>query len=232
MKCCANCEWSISPECEDEIIREQHYSEEDLNRPKAGDRVWGYSHNGKFVCDNHKYIEVGIETYVLYDDKYLGEGYFIISEYYNQIIKFIKIYKTNYFGLPSYSIRGYEVDSVDTDDRNFREIEISVDRKTELFDIISSFANSLNNDRLYALDPKHYGKNNLSAEVYKNTAFLILAKDIWRSRGGTNFIDIELGDHLTCEKYNEIAKFYKALEEISLGKTKEDTIKRILKISK
>ena len=232
MKCCANCEWSISPEIEDIILKEQGYDEDDINRPKAGDCVWGYSHNGKYVCDHHKYIENGIDTYVLYDDKYLGEGYFIITEYEEQIVKFIKIYKTNYFGLPSYSIRGYEVDSVDTDDRNFREIEISAGRDNVLFDIISNFANGLNKERIYTIDSRNYGKNNLTAEVYKNTAFLVLAKDIWKVRCPSNFIDIELGDHLTCDRYNEVAHLYKSLEEITSNKTKEDTIKRILKISK
>ncbi|MBE6153030.1 MAG: hypothetical protein E7166_02215 [Firmicutes bacterium] len=57
MKCCSNCEWSISPELEDEIKEEQRYDENDLNRPHAGDCVIGMKPNKNYYCDSHQYIQ-------------------------------------------------------------------------------------------------------------------------------------------------------------------------------
>lgn len=231
MRCCANCEWSISPECEEEIMRENHYEENDPDRPRAGDCVLGYSHNDEYVCENHKYIENNINTYVLYDDKYWGEGYFIVTEYEKEIIKFVKLYKSTYYELPSYHIRGYEVGSLDNGNGKFREIEIKVDRREELFKIICNFASMLNGERLYTCGAPIYGKNNLSAEVYKNTAYLILAKDILKAKQ-PYFVDIELGDNLTYEEYEAVSTLFRELSQISAGTVKDSTMKRILKISK
>ena len=57
MKCCSNCEWSISPELEDEIKEEQRYDENDPNRPHAGDCVIGMKPNKNYYCDSHQYIQ-------------------------------------------------------------------------------------------------------------------------------------------------------------------------------
>ena len=238
MKCCGNCEWSISPCDEEQIMEEQCYDEDDLARPRAGDCCLNVEHNGRFVCDNHKYLNDGLETYVLYDDKYMGCGYFIIYQYNGEIIKFLKIYKTECFGFPSYSIRGYEADCTDKEylleDKKFREIEFEVSNfssQLELFEVIKNLANRLNNDRIYTINYEH-GMNNFCAEVYKDTAFLILAKDIWKVKMPSDFIDVQLGDYLTCDKYEEVSLLFNDLAEISSGIAKEDTIKKILKISK
>jgi len=50
MKCCANCEWSISPELEEESLEEQGYQEDDINRPHAGDCVIGMEHDKNYYC--------------------------------------------------------------------------------------------------------------------------------------------------------------------------------------
>lgn len=62
MKCCANCEWGISPELEEEIMAEQGYKEDDPNRPHAGDCVIGMKHDEKYYCSSHLYIQ-GYEKY-------------------------------------------------------------------------------------------------------------------------------------------------------------------------
>ncbi len=62
MKCCANCEWSISPELEEEIMEEQRYEEDDPNRPRAGDCVIGLKHDENYYCSSHQYIQ-GYEEY-------------------------------------------------------------------------------------------------------------------------------------------------------------------------
>lgn len=48
----------------------------------------------------------------------------------------------------------------------------------------------------------------------------------------TDLIDAELGDNLTCTKYEEVSTFYRNLERVAYQRAKESTIKRILKISK
>lgn len=231
-KCCANCEWHISPEDEEEIMKKEHYKEDDPNRPKAGDCSWGYNHNGKYVCDNHKYIDVMLSTDILYDDKYLGKGFFIITKYCNEIIRFVKIYRTGSYDLPSYSVRAYEIGSVDTDNKGFREMAIEASKEDALFEAISSFADSLNWKCLYSLDKSQYGQNNLSAEVYKNTAFLVFTKGMSGVMPGANFVDIELGDHLTCKNYEAVSLLFRDLAKISQGQAETKTIKKILKISK
>lgn len=46
------------------------------------------------ICKQHEYIEElrDYKTYAMYDENYLGVGYFIISELDGDIVKFAKIY--------------------------------------------------------------------------------------------------------------------------------------------
>ena len=122
MKRCTNCEWNISP-VEEEIIREQRHIEGDSSRQKKG--IHGNVHNNKFACEYHTYCGIDKDnTYVLYDDKYLGPGYFIITEYNGEIIKFLKIYITNNNGIIGYSIRGYEDSFLDELHRKIVDIKV------------------------------------------------------------------------------------------------------------
>ena len=108
-RCCGNCEWSISPECEEEIMKENHYEEDDPTRPRAGDCCLGIEHNGCFACEHHEYISGGLETYVFYDDNDKLPGYYVVSEYYDHIIKYLKLYRTGVYGNYSYGIKAYEI---------------------------------------------------------------------------------------------------------------------------
>ena len=69
MRWCGNCEWSFSPEDEDELRREYHGEDYDLdaNTPKAGDCSIGCIHNDNFYCASHTYNEYSVD----YQD-YLG----------------------------------------------------------------------------------------------------------------------------------------------------------------
>ena len=77
------------------------------------------------------------EVYVLYDNKYFGDGYFIIVEEKEKIKKFLKISK---FGQDMY-MRGFEVGSHDKDDMIFRNINFSVNEKSDLYPIFSELYN-------------------------------------------------------------------------------------------
>ena len=69
MRCCGNCEWSFSPEDEDELWREYYGEDYDLdaNTIKAGDCALGCIHNDNFYCASHTYNEYSSD----YQD-YLG----------------------------------------------------------------------------------------------------------------------------------------------------------------
>lgn len=233
MKCCANCGWSISPTDEEEMLKEIEYNEEDIFRPKAGDCCLGIPHNGNFVCKEHLFSENMIGIDVLYDDKYLGIGYFIIAKYSDEIVNFIKIYKTD-GGLTKYNIRGCEVDSIEDKNKQFSEIKIKISsvEHPELFNIISEFAKSINNSILYSTNVLVHGNNNLMIEMDQYNVYLILSKDKCGDKNKTNFIDMELVDYLTCEKYKEIDVLFKNLSKITIEKEQEATMKKVLKISR
>jgi len=73
MKCCSNCEWSISPELEDEIKEEQRYDENDPNRPHAGDCVIGMQHDKNYYCSSHQYIQgMEEENSLLNENKHIN----------------------------------------------------------------------------------------------------------------------------------------------------------------
>ena len=108
MRCCSNCEWSLSSLCEEEMMIEDCDVEEQTVS-EIGNCLLSIDHNGSYVCREHDYIENGISNYLLYDDTYLGPGYFIVTEYYGEIVKFIKLYQTS-DGFPSFAIRGYDFD--------------------------------------------------------------------------------------------------------------------------
>lgn len=67
MRCCGNCEWSFSPLEEDELRREYHGEDYDMdaNTIKAGDCALGCVHNKDYYCPSHTYNEYS-EDYLEY----------------------------------------------------------------------------------------------------------------------------------------------------------------------
>lgn len=230
MKCCANCEWNISPELEEEILREQRYDETDPNRPHAGDCCIGMKHNETYYCKYHQYLQ-GYEEYeniVLYDDKCFGPGYYIITKLDDEIIKYMKISIIQESGFPFFQIIGFEKNSVDKPDESFRKIQFTVEKNDPLYKIIGNLAKNTNNQKIYSIDQTFQGKNNLSAKCDIEESFLILEKDIYGVKYETDSINILLGDNDSCKNYKAISNFYNELSSISLRKAKENEIKRLL----
>lgn len=231
MKCCANCEWSISPELEDEIMKEQGYDMNDLTRPKAGDCVLGMTYDKNYCCSKHIYIE-GMEeneNYIFYDEEYLGIGYLIVTTLDEEVVKFIKISITNNSVFPCFIVRGFEKDSYDSLDNEFRTIKFTFQKDEPIYELVSKFAKSINNEKLYSIDSNEQGKNNLQLESFINEASIILSKDILGVKHATNFIDVLLGDSDTCKYYEQLLEFYKDLSELPLTTLKEEDIKKLLK---
>lgn len=201
--------------------------------------IYGYESDvmPEDLCPEHQFIEgySNEKNYILYDENYLGEGYFIINEVDDKIIKFIKIYTINNNGFPNYSLRAFGVDSKDNPNSNYTNIEFTF-RKAEDFDnglynMFLEFAKNVKG-QITTLDEHYEGKNNIFLSIGdKGIIRLIVSKDIWRGKQHpTDYIDINVGDNYTCVNYNAINKFYNMLSELSCNKAKENDIKRILEL--
>lgn len=231
MRCCANCEWSISPELEDEIMEEQRYEYDDSNRPIAGDCVLGNIHDKNFYCPSHTFE--GEEIHLFYDQKYLVPGFLIITTAHGEMENFMK------FGLidaesPQFLVRGYEREANDDSDQKFRTIRIDIEQNHPLFKPLEILAEKIGDQKVYSIDSYEQGKNNI--QIIRNEQYITieLHKDVFGVRHATNFIDILLGDHDTCPIYKELLSFYKDLSSPSLSvkNTTEKDIKRFLLCSK
>lgn len=189
------------------------------------------------VCKEHQYIE-GLsneKNYILYDDKYLGEGYFIINEVDDKIVKFIKIYIINNDGFSHYALRAFGVNGKDNPDNNYTNIEFAF-RSTEYFDnglynIFLELAKSVRSN-ITSIDEHYEGKNNISFSLEdKDIVRVIASKDIYRGKQHpTDYIDINVGNNYTCTNYEVINKFYNMLSELYCNKSKNSDIKRILEL--
>lgn len=201
--------------------------------------IYGYESdvipNG--LCPEHQFIE-GLsneKNYILYDDKYLGKGYFIINEVNNKIKKFIKIYTINDNGFPHYCLRGYGMESRDNPESDYTNIEFVFrsmeDYDNGLYNTFLELVRNINCD-IFSIDELKEGKNNISFILNdKGIIRVVISKDIWRgSQHPTDFIDINIGDNYTCVNYEAINKFYNKLEKLSFKKTSNNDIKRILEL--
>lgn len=190
------------------------------------------------MCRLHQY-KSGFnneKNYVLYDDKYLGEGYFIINEVNNKIRKFIKIYITNLHGFPHYALRVYGVESRDSDENDYTNIEFvfrnEEDNETGLYEVFLELAKNING-KIYSIDEHYDGKNNICFSSEDNGVVrMIVSRDVWRGKQHpTDFIDINIGDNYTCNNYEVMNKFYNMLSEITSSKANSCDITKILKLN-
>lgn len=189
------------------------------------------------VCGEHQYIKgcSNEKSYVLYDDKYLGEGYFIINELNGKIRRFIKIYTINNNGFPYYCLRAFGIESRDSSDNDYTNIEFvfrnEEDNENGLYEVFLELAKNIDG-KIYSIDEHYDGKNNIWFSIGNNGIVrMITSRDIW---GGiqhpTDFIDIHIGDIYTCNSYETMNKFYNMLSEITCSKANSSDIKRILKL--
>lgn len=225
-RCCGNCFWCFTSYDEENL---EEYSEDDLNKPQAGDCCLGMEHDENFCCEQHFYID-GMEeykTYVLRDDKYLGTGYLIISELDGEVVKFMKVSVTDGNGFGTFSVRAYEK-SVDNVEQPFRDIVFTAKSGEELYEAFYTLATDLNGDFLLSTDPLNHGTNHLEAEFKAGEASLIVSKDVCGVENSTDFVDILIGNSDSCSLYQQVAQFYNNLSTIAVDKTKESDIKRLL----
>ena len=133
------------------------------------------------------------KIYVLYDNKYFGEGYFVVVEYKGKIKKFLKIslFEQNLF------IRAFEVGSHDKDDMIFRNIDFCVKEDSDLYNIFSELYNFIGGTNVFTIDTEMHGYNHVNMYRKDDSIVLTLAKDVWKgTEVGTDFIIINLGDKM------------------------------------
>lgn len=229
-KCCATCAWCLKVEDEKSF---EGYDETDLNKPKAGDCMISQKHDENFLCKEYNPIDELEDIKVIYDDTYLGEGYFITYEIAGTIYKFIKIYTTGYEGFPIFHIRAYERGAKDQCDQILRDIEINVysDKNPELYESLVKLNNRLNSKIVITIDPINQGDNHIKVRLQKDYISLIATKNVFKGNfTNADYIDIILGDNYSCEDYNAIQKFYTDLGRISEKEVDEKFIlSKILK---
>jgi len=185
-------------------------------------------------CDSHQFID-GMQNeknYVLYDDSYFGEGYFIVHTQDGKITKFFKLYIMNNDGFPHYGFRAFSIDGRDNPDEEFNRMEF-IFRSTEdfdngLFETFSIFSANFDKE-ICTIDEIHQGKNNISINVENGTVKLICLKDVYRGlQHSSDFIDINLGDNFSCKNYEAINTLYNMLEKICHRTANEQDIKKLI----
>lgn len=227
MKCCGNCFWSFTQYDEEAV---EGYDEFDENIPQAGDCCIGQDHQGIYCCSHHSYIE-GMEeydNYVMWDDKYLGPGYLIVSKLDDEIVKFIKISVWDNEGILNFYIRAFEKDTVEEVNQDFRKIDIKVKSNDPLYNAIFDLSKSLNGKSLYSVDSLMHGKNNLKVEGYLDEASLIVNQDVYRVKYTTDFVDVLVGDNYSCKFYDAFFNFYNQLSAICVENSNDNDIKQLL----
>lgn len=174
------------------------------------------------------------KTYCLYDEEYFGPGYLIISEQDNTIFRFMKLSVINNYGFPHFVIRGYEKDSYDKPDEDFRKIKIAVTKEenADLFSCIQAFSSSLNGKKVMSIDPSSQGKNYLTSTVTDTEASIELFKDVYGVASPSDAINIDLGDNYSCECYDAIHDFYNSLGVVNQMPATTEVIKGLLKAQK
>ena len=227
-KCCETCLWCYD---ENDIKNYSPFGDEEI--PEVGECIMLMKklHTGKPYCESYTAIPELEKNYVVYDDKYLGPGYFIINEIDGEIQKFIKIYISNNEGLPIYNIRAYEKGRVDNPDSSFSSInfDFSYNKDVKLQEAIYRLSQLINMKPIITINPSSKGKNQLLTKGNPKHSKIIISKDVWNGKEVcTDFIDIILGDNYTCEYYEAINDFYNDLSKISINK--KETVSRILKI--
>lgn len=221
-RCCGNCEWSISPENEHDIMIENNYEEDDPTRPRAGDCCLGMEHNGDYVCHHHEYLSGGLETYAFYDDKDKLPGYYVVNTYYDHILRYFKLYRMGDYGNYSYGIRVCDLYSVDKEYVKGTSFEIGKCDNKLLYRAITIFAKVLDKNVMWDIEKKSF----MTANVYENSTFLYFT-----GSNDNKFIDIRI-DNINERDYKIITSLFRNMAVVTSNKSDEVISKKIRRIKK
>lgn len=222
-RCCGNCEWSISPSDEVAIMKENNYDEDDITRPRAGDCCLSVEHNGKYVCSNHDYLSSGLKVYAFYEEKDLGPGYYVVNTYYDHVIKFFKLYRTGKYGEYCYGIRAYDLYPINNEMVNGISFEIGKIYNELLYNVITIFANNIDNNIIWSADKNNF----ISVNTYEHSTCLYFNGSI-----DNNFIDIKINYDKNNKNYKLIQLLFRNLAAITANMKNEEVAKKVRKLSR
>ena len=173
-----------------------------------------------------------MKNYVLYDDTYLGPGIFIINKENNKIVKFLKIYIMSNYGFPNYGLRAFSIYNNDNLKQEYSVINFNFtktdDIKNNLYKIFYNLCIDLNGEKIETIDRFNQGQNYFSLKEENGMITLSIFKDVYGVKHTTDFIDINLGDEMTCENYLAIATLYNKLLNINMKDASNTEIKKLL----
>ena len=175
-----------------------------------------------------------MKNYALYDDTYLGPGILIVSKENDNIVKFLKIFTMSDNGFPNYGLRAFSILEKDKIDKEFTTIDFtftSTDTdENDLYEIFKNLCISLNDQKVETIDKFSQGKNHFSLKEDNHKVILTIFKDIYGVKDITNFTNINIGDDITCDNYQAIAKFYNNLLNSNIKEANNNDIKKLVLI--
>ena len=136
----------------------------------------------------------------------------------------------NNFGFPNYGLRAFSIFGKDNFDKKYTVIDFTFrdNEKNNLYKIFQSLSISLNGNHVETIDKFYQGNNYFSLKEENRAVTLSIVKDIYGVKDATDFIDINIGDEMTCKNYHTITKFYNELINFKTVQATEEEIKQLL----
>ncbi len=173
-----------------------------------------------------------MKNYVLYDEKYLGPGFLIITKDEGKIIKFFKIFIINNYGFPHYGLRAFSIFGKDNPDTDYTTIDFTFKdsgfMEKNIYKVFHHLCIELNNNQVETIDEFNQGKNYFSLKETDDTVTLTIAKDVYGVKNATDFVDINIGDENTCIHYQAIAMLYNQFLKLNVKLAKKEDIKQLV----
>lgn len=203
-KCCGTCLWCYTEE--DEL---ETYEDEELNIITVGDCLMGMKnfHKNLPYCQSYDALPELETNYIIYDETYLGPGFFIVNEIDGEVQRFLKIYISNKEGEPFYKIRAYELTKNPNEKSNKIRFNLSCYLNKDLFKIIKELKEKLNIQKIISIDKLHDKNSFIEINIENDAALLTVEK----SNNENNFIDISIGNNYSSNYYEIINEFYEEL---------------------
>ena len=136
---------------------------------------------------------------------------------------------TNY-GFPNYGLRAFSIFAKDNPNKEFTVIDFTFtedNTPSGLYKIFHTLCLDLGGKKIATIDKFAQGQNSFSLKEENHSITLSIAKDIYGVKDTTDFIDINIGDEMTCDSYQAIAKFYNHLLDSNVKKAKTEDIDQL-----
>ncbi len=194
---------------------------------------------GEYCCENYKCIlEDKLErNYVLYDEKFLGPGFFIVVKQGNKISKFLKLYVNGNNKFPDYNLIAFDVknkgennNAVKTINFNFKNVldTYYIDNETRLYNALLHLSSLLGENKIYTTDKVFQGNDNFYLTNQNGIITLSLSKDMKNDKLKIDFISINIKNNHTCNFYREISLFYNELLNMKLRNATDEEVRKLL----